>query len=379
MKTKTFVGNVLCFNHNNYYICRKYITISQEGVVCNVSDYKSNNAISFQGVLIPSFCNLHSHLGECMFRHISGTDWTLERYLSYTEKYNKNYYQDELDVKWNDSAIQSINSMKESGTSVFCSARSADVATKNQLNTMAGYPIMNSNKLKRFKEAGINGFISYKEKYLSRKISVGIFLHSLYANNDDSIAFTKECLSAGAEFLTIHISEDCLSRKKEISAFGKPAINTLFDFGLLSSTTILVHCCFTSFSELELIKQSGAIIVVCPMSNIFLNSVIPNINVLNDLDVPWCIGTDGLATGRSFSLIDQANCLLNYYPNISYTELFRRITSIPGKYFNRPIYSGIIEPNTEAKFNLVSYNGTNSRDLFYGIFNRIFDIQYLEL
>ena len=54
---------------------------------------------------------------------------------------------------------------------------------------MAGYPIMNSAKLKKFRLAGIDGFQNYLLANQSETCSVGIFLHSLYKNDVSSLLF----------------------------------------------------------------------------------------------------------------------------------------------------------------------------------------------
>lgn len=56
------------------------------------------------GVLLSSFFNIHSYLGEGLFRHIEGADWTISKYLGYTEKYNDQLTKEQEADCWIESA-----------------------------------------------------------------------------------------------------------------------------------------------------------------------------------------------------------------------------------------------------------------------------------
>ncbi len=52
-------------------------------------------------------------------------------------------------------------------------------------------------------------------------------MHSVYANDIESFELAKECIDRGAEFITVHISEDEETTKLEKSAHGMSAIELL--------------------------------------------------------------------------------------------------------------------------------------------------------
>ena len=138
-------------------------------------------------------------------------------------------------------------------------------------------------------------------------------------------------------------------------------VSTLFPF---NSNTILVHCGCTTKQELELIAKREATIAICPISNIFLNTSILDIKYLEQLGINWCIATDGLATGRSFSLIKQAISLKKIYPFLTYERLFEHITETPAKLYNRKHYTGRIEVGTNADF-LITDSVFTDKDVFF--------------
>ncbi len=307
-------------------------------------------------LLLPSFFNIHSHLGETIFRNIYGESWTLQKYLTYTENHNNSLTQQEREKEWVNSAHQTIALQKDMGIVGFCAARSAHIAEEYKLCNMTGYPIMNSNKLYRFKQKGLRGFKEYFQKYNNDICSVGLFLHSLYCNDDDSLNLAKNCMESGAEFITCHISEDEWSRKKEYDAFGSSPIDVLQNYNILNDKTVLVHGGYLTSGELVKIKESGAIIAICPLSNIFLHNKIADVIQLENMEIPWSVGTDGLATGRTFSLLTQCATLKKQMPHITYEKMLYNITERPAKLYNRKIFTGRIEQGTIATFIGIQYN-----------------------
>lgn|GEM_PF-2862929 len=316
--------------------------ISKEGRIIEVSNSQSN-AITQNEVLIPAFFNAHSHLGESIFRNIQGCDWSILKYLEYTEKYNAKLSKEQKESSWFESARYSAKKMKEQGTIGFCAARAAVIAESYNMLTMSGYPIMNSLKLSNYKKAGIEGFRSYWKENKRSTNRIGIFLHSVYANDENSFILAKQCFDEGAEFITVHVSEDEETTELEKRKHGMTATQVLDKYELLSEKTILVHCGYCTNEDIKLVKNSGANIAVCPISNIFLNTKVVDLCTLESLGIPWCIATDGLGTGRTFSLLEQVKVAKNIFPQISLKKYWDSISRIPGIIFGDTLYTGNIE------------------------------------
>ena len=330
------------------------------------------------GVLLPSFFNIHSNLGESIFRHIEGADWTISKYLEYTEKYNDQLSKEQKAKCWIESARFSAQEMWSQGTVGFCAARSAEIADEYNMLTMSGYPIMNSNKLASYKEAGIKGFKEYLDNK-SVNNSIGVFLHSVYANDIESFKLAKECTNMGAEFITVHISEDEETANLEKSVHGISAVELLDKYGLLSEKSILVHGGYCTESDLTIVKARGTIMVICPISNIFLNTKMIDLELLEKLEIPWCIASDGLGTGRTFSLIEQVKAAKNVYSSISTEKFWRSITTIPGRVFGNALYTGNIEVGVKSTFINAEYDGNDVDELLEGILNGKINYKTIEV
>lgn len=314
-------------------------------------------------VIIPAFFNIHSHLGESIFRDINGNDWTIAKYLEYTEKYNAGLTKEQKIASWLESARYSAEEMYSKGIIGFCAARSSGIALEYNLLTMSGYPIMNSRKLADYKKAGIAGFRLFLEENQSDTSMIGVFLHSVYANDRESLLLARKCMDMGAEFVSVHVSEDLFTTELEKRTHNMSAVALLDKYGLLSEKAILVHCGYCSAEDLMMVKNSGAVISVCPISNKFLNTNMIDLYKLEDLGIPWCLSTDGLGTGKTFSLLEQVQCARKEYPDIPLEKYWKSITSVPGRLFRNNLFTGNIEVGTRSTFIKTEYKGTNVNEL----------------
>ena len=104
-------------------------------------------------------------------------------------------------------------------------------------------------------------------------------------------------------------------------------------------------------------------ICVCPISNSFLKTRMVNLYKLESNGIPWCISTDGLATGRTFSLLDQIRCAMKEYPDIPLERYWSSITTVPAFYYGGELYTGRIENGVRSSFLLTDYAGNDVHEL----------------
>ena len=365
MDENRVISNFLIRKNKGLFIEPLEILCS-ESIITEINRRVNIESIN-NGVIIPAFFNIHSHLGESVFRHIDGEDWNITKYIEYTEKYNAKLDKEQRIASWMESARYSAEKMYLHGTLGFCAARSAGIASDYSLLTMSGYPIMNSCKLVEYKDSGVLGFQSYYNKYKSDTNKIGVFLHSIYANDLESFVLAHECMNNGAEFISVHVAEDLYTSELERKKHGMSAISLLQQYGLLSERTIIVHAGYCSDDDLLMIKKSGATISVCPISNEFLNTRMVDLYKLEEMNIPWCIATDGLGTGRTFSLLEQIKVARKIYPQISMSKYWESVTSIPARCFENGLYKGNVELGARSVFLKTEYQGTNVNELIEGL------------
>jgi guanine deaminase len=100
-----------------------------------------------------------------------------------------------------------------------------------------------------------------------------------------------------------HCSESDWEKDFVKARFGKTDTEVLADFGLLREHTILAHSNFVTDDDLDLIRERGAAVAHCPLSNIyFANAVFP-LRAALDRNVRVGLGTD-ISGGHSPSILD---------------------------------------------------------------------------
>ena len=80
---------------------------------------------------------------------------------------------------------------------------------------------------------------------------------------------------------------------------------------------------------LKKIAKNKAKVIICPESNLRVGQVPLNPEVLNKFGVSWFVATDGLGTGGTLNLQQQAKTLKKLFKNVSYQDLLRSITQNP--------------------------------------------------
>ncbi|PSJ62127.1 guanine deaminase [Pseudaminobacter soli (ex Li et al. 2025)] len=100
-----------------------------------------------------------------------------------------------------------------------------------------------------------------------------------------------------------HCSESDWEKDFVKARFGKTDTEVLADFGLLREHTILAHSNFVTDGDLDLIRERGAAVAHCPLSNIyFANAVFP-LRAALDRNVRVGLGSD-ISGGHSPSILD---------------------------------------------------------------------------
>lgn len=87
---------------------------------------------------------------------------------------------------------------------------------------------------------------------------------------------------------------------------GKGHVEWLADLGCLGPDTQLVHAIHVTDGELDLIAQSGASVVHCPTSNMYLASGAAPVRKMLDRGIPVSLGADGSGSNNSQDLLECA-------------------------------------------------------------------------
>lgn len=124
--------------------------------------------------------------------------------------------------------------------------------------------------------------------------------------------------------------------------------------GLLTPTTLAVHCVHVSVADARIIKASGAYIAVCPRSNDLLDVGRAPIALFKKIGIPLALGTDSLASNNSLSLWDELRFALEAFPGVlSEQDVFHMVTAGGAAALGISEHSGSLETGKRASFQVV--------------------------
>ena len=106
------------------------------------------------------------------------------------------------------------------------------------------------------------------------------------------VATVKESRTWGSGF-HIHCAETQEEVRMSLEERGVGHVEWLHGLGLLDSDVQLVHSVWLDDNELDLIAESGAVVVHCPVSNMYLASGIPKILEMVERNIPIALASDG--------------------------------------------------------------------------------------
>ncbi len=97
--------------------------------------------------------------------------------------------------------------------------------------------------------------------------------------------------------------------------------------GLLDDKTLLVHCVHVSLQELQIIKQSGARICLCPGSNQFLGSGQAPVEQMVALGLLPALGSDSAASNESLDIWREMQLLATHNPHLAPADILAMATT----------------------------------------------------
>lgn len=111
----------------------------------------------------------------------------------------------------------------------------------------------------------------------------------------------------------IHVAETQAEIDMELASRGLRHIEWLQSLGALGPDVQLVHSVWLTDDELDLIQQSGAVVVHCPVSNMYLASGVARVPEMRRRGIPVALATDGPGSNNNQDMMEvlKTTCLLH--------------------------------------------------------------------
>jgi 5-methylthioadenosine/S-adenosylhomocysteine deaminase len=121
----------------------------------------------------------------------------------------------------------------------------------------------------------------------------------------------------------IHCAETHTEVEMSIDERGLRHVEWLSQIGALGPDTQLAHSVWLDDNELDLIAESGSIVVHCPVSNMYLASGVPRILDMVDMEIPVALASDGPGSNNRQDMFEvlKATILLQKVHNLNPTAL----------------------------------------------------------
>jgi aminodeoxyfutalosine deaminase len=168
--------------------------------------------------------------------------------------------------------------------------------------------------------------------------------HTIYTTHPDAVRALLESARARGTRTSIHIAEHPAERRaielgdgpsvawlqaRARGGLDWPCI-PLFDYarklGALAPGVALVHLTDARERELGAVAASGASVVFCPRSNLYIEGKLPPLLAARAAGIQAALGTDSLASNASLDVLAEARALADRFPAVPASELLAMAT-----------------------------------------------------
>ena len=325
------------------------------------------------GVIMPGFINAHEHIYSAFARGLSirgynpkgfldildGQWWTIDRHLTLEQ------------VRY--SAYDTMISCIRNGvTTIFDHHASfgavegslfeiAKAAEDTGIRSCLCYEISDRDGMDKARAAVKENadFIKYAQKEGSDMLAGMMGMHAQFTISDETMELAAASKPEGAGY-HIHVAEGIEDLHDCLKKYGKRIVDRLMDCGILGEKTLLGHCIYINPHEMELIQDTGTMVVHNPESNMGNACGCPPTMELVRRGILTGLGTDGYTHDMTESY-KVANVLHKHHlcdANAAWAEvpkmLFENNAAIANRYFKAPL--GVLKEGAAADVIVVDYD-----------------------
>ena len=323
-------------------------------------------------VIMPAFINAHSHIYSGLARGLSikghnptnffevldGMWWNIDRHLTLEDTRRSAY-------------TTYIDSIKTGCTTVFdhhasyCEIEGSlfaieEVAKELGVRTCLCYEVSDRDGEAKC-DAVIQenaDFIAHCEKEQDPMVKAMFGGHALFTISDRTFEKMVKA-NDGRTGFHIHVAEGMNDVYDSLQKYGTRSVNRLLNQGILGPKTLLGHCIHVNPAEMDIIKETGTMVVNNPESNMGNAVGCSPILQMIQKGILVGMGTDAytfdMLESLKVALIIQRHhaCL----PNVAWCEvtdmLFKNNREICAKYFPDPL--GILKAGAAADVIVMDY------------------------
>ncbi|MEG1524895.1 MAG: putative aminohydrolase SsnA [Clostridia bacterium] len=184
-------------------------------------------------------------------------------------------------------------------------------------------------------------------------------LHASFTLSDDTLALCRKHTPDTTGF-HIHVAEGPSDVADSLKKYGKRIVNRLYDNDILSSKTLAVHCVHINRAEMELLKETDAMVIHNPESNMGNAVGCGPVIQLFAAGILLGLGTDGY-TNDMLESYKVANIIHKHNlcdPTVAWGEipamLFDNNATIAARFYEKPL--GVLKAGAYADIIVTDYD-----------------------
>jgi len=350
--------------------------VTHQGGVCDIQitgnritriaphiDTNDTDTLDCRGkAILPSFANMHTHASMMFLRGV-GADKPLMEWL------NQDIWP--IEAKLTADHIYALSrfailEMIKTGTTFFLDMYSDPQETVRAVQDMGIRAAIPYIALDFFKPEERNLRTRAANAYLevpapSERIIKGLSCHAVYTCSEELIRSFSDWAKKDNLFFHIHLSETETEVRDCIQKYGCRPVHLMQKWGVLGDKTILAHGVHFDDSEIQIVADTRCLVAHCPTSNLKLGSGQMNLQKYLDNGVQVALGTDGVASNNSLSMLSEMKIAALSAKNkadsvlaAKVDDIFRLATRAGFEAFG--LDAGVIREGALADFILVDLN-----------------------
>ncbi len=181
--------------------------------------------------------------------------------------------------------------------------------------------------------------------------------------SDGTMRRTRDLAANWGMGTHIHVAETRAEIDMELASRGMRHVEWLQSLGALGPDVQLVHSVWLSDAEVDLVERSAAVIVHCPVSNMYLASGVARVPEMHRRGIPIALATDGSGSNNNQDMLEvlKVTCLLHKVSSLDAMILLPEdalwmACRGGAAAFGQPESIGSLEPGKKADVVLVDLN-----------------------
>jgi len=149
---------------------------------------------------------------------------------------------------------------------------------------------------------------------------------ALTIHNQESKAENELFQSGTGDFIRLY--ETMHINNPSFKAPGTNSLPTYFHQMQQGKHVMLVHNSFINQDDIDLVLESNVPVsfCLCPNANLYIENILPAVDLMLQNKLTICIGTDSLASNHQLNILEEIKTLLLHFPHISLITLLQAAT-----------------------------------------------------